>query len=220
MEVKSQSVTDPGRRGNRARLERVARDVLERSSDQTTRAAAYIVAGGRSFAPTEGADPVQLLDDDVAIPAQVVVSFEGIDPLCHLDGVVARDRGPLRVWVTDLADFLVVRDFLAEPRAIPGLRPRAQIRVALWRTWSRMRWSRTSKNGYDPSRHCSRAMMEVPVLPYRSGLINDYYTKVELGFPAERLGLGMPEEIRQALWVTGRRDNTFCGGRWPRQYSR
>jgi hypothetical protein len=48
VEVKSQSVTDPGRRGSRTRLERVARDVLERSSDQTAKAAAYIVAGGRS----------------------------------------------------------------------------------------------------------------------------------------------------------------------------
>jgi hypothetical protein len=60
-----------------------------------------------------------------------------------------------------------------------------------------------------PESPVSGSDADVPVLPYRSGLINDYYTKVELGFPAERLGLGIPEEIRQALKVTGLRDNTI-----------
>jgi hypothetical protein len=209
VEVKSHSVTDPGRRGNRGRLERVARDVLERSSDQTAKAAAYIVAGGRSFAPTEGADPVQLLNDDVAIPAQVVVSFEGIDPLAISMASLLETEEPLQVWVTDLADFLVVRDFLAEPgpfldyahaRADPS-RPLAYMESDAVVAYLEERLR--------PESPVSEGDADVPVLPYRSGLINDYYTKIELGFPGERLRLGIPEEIRQALKVTGLRDNTI-----------
>ena len=209
VEVKSQSVTDPGRRGNRARLERVARDLLERSSDQTAKAAAYIVAGGRTFAQTEGAEPVALLHDDVAIPTQVVVSFEGIDPLAISIASLLESEAPLWVWVTDLADLLVVRDFLGEPGAFLDY---AQARADPTRPLAYMESDAVVaylEERLRPESPGSESDSDVPVLPYRSGLINDYYTKVELGFPAERLGLGLPEEIRLALKVTGLRDNTF-----------
>jgi hypothetical protein len=55
----------------------------------------------------------------------------------------------------------------------------------------------------------SAADSEQPVLGYNSGLINDYYTKAELGFPTERLGLGIAEEVRQGLKVTGVKNNSI-----------
>ena len=70
VEVKSQSVTDSGRRGGRARLERVAKELLERSVDQTGRASDYINNGGRWFAPSEGSEGRQLLHDEVGDPSR------------------------------------------------------------------------------------------------------------------------------------------------------
>ena len=49
---------------------------------------------------------------------------------------------------------------------------------------------------------------EPALLRYNSGPINDYYTKAELGFPVELPGLGIPDEIREALKVTGVGDNS------------
>ena len=211
VEVKSQSVTDSGRRGNRARLQRVARDVLERSSDQTRKASDYIIAGGRQFAPKEGAEARQLLHDDVCTPVQIVVSFEGIDPLALSMSALLNSEVSRTVWVTDLADFLVVRDFLGDPgpflhyaktrgdpsRPVPYMESDGVVGYLEDRLTGASE-SAVPENG-----------PEAPVLRYNSGLINDYYTKAELGFPAERLGLGIPEEVRQGLKCTGVRDNSI-----------
>lgn len=211
VEVKSHSVTEPGRRGHRARLERVARDVLERSMDQTAKASDYIAAGGRRFAPRQGGEAAQLLHDDVITPTQMVVSFEGIDPLAISMSALIRSEVPRTVWVTDLADLLVVRDFLGEPG--PFLHY-AKARSDPTRPVPYM--ESDGVVGYLEDRLRGTAESAVPsiesepaVLRYNSGPINDYYTKAELGFAAERLGLGFPEEIRQALMVIGRRDNSI-----------
>ena len=211
VEVKSQSVTDPGRRGHRPRLERVARDVLERSTDQTRRASDYISAGGRRFALKEGADTAQLLFDDVVEPTQVVVSFEGIDPLAISMSALIGSGESRAAWVTDLADFLVVRDFLGDPgpflhyaktrsdpsRPVPYMESDAVVGYLKDRL-------RTATNSAMPS-----LGPEAPVLRYNSGPVNDYYVKLELRHPAERMRLGIPDEIRQALRITGMRENSL-----------
>ena len=202
VEVKSQSVTDPGRRGNRARLQRVAKDVLERSSAQTGKASDYILAGGRRFAPKQGAEARQLLHHDVSTPIQIVVSFEGIDPLALSMSALLESGMPRTVWVTDLADFLVVRDFLGDPG--PFLHY-AKIRSDPSRPVPYM--ESDGVVGYLEDRLTGESESEV--LRYNSGLVNDFYTKAELGFPAEQLGLGMPQEIRLGLRVTGVRDNSI-----------
>jgi hypothetical protein len=210
VEVKSQSVTDPGRRGHRPRLERVARDVLERSTDQTAKASDYIALGGRQFAPREGAEATQLLQEDVVTPTQIVVSFEGIDPLAISMSELIRSEAPRTVWVTDLADLLVVRDFLGDPG--PFLHY-AKARSDPTRPVPYMESDGVVGYLEDRLRGAAESAVpsigsEPPVLRYNSGPINDYYTKAELGFPAERLGLGIPEMIRQALNVTGIKDNS------------
>jgi hypothetical protein len=118
---------------------------------------------------------------------------------------------PRTVWVTDLADFLVVRDFLGDPgpflhyararsdpsRPVPYMETDAVVGYLEDRLTA------------PPESAVSAARPEPVLLRYNSGLINDYYTKSELGFPAERLGLGIPDEIREALKVTGVRDNSI-----------
>jgi hypothetical protein len=211
IEVKSQLVTDSGRRGHRPRLERVARDILERSTDQMSRARDYINAGGRCFAPREGAESAQLLHDDVITPTQIVVSFEGIDPLAiSMSSWVGSDMARA-AWVTDLADLLVVRDFLGDPG--PFLHY-AKARSDPTRPVPYM--ESDGIVGYLEDRSIAASESAVPslgseaaaVFRYNSGSINDYYVKAEVGLPAERLGLGIPDEIREALRVLAIQDNS------------
>ena len=210
VEVKSQSVTDSGRRGNRARLERVARDVLERSSAQTGKSCDYIIGGGRDFAPKEGAEAHQLLHDDVSTPVQIVVSFEGIDPLTISMSALIKSEVPRTVWITDLADFLVVRDVLGDPGSFLHY---AKARSDPSRP---MPYTETDAVvGYledrltaQPESAVSAVGPEPALLRYASGPINDYYTKAELGLLVELPGLGIPDEIREALKVTAVRDNS------------
>jgi hypothetical protein len=210
VEVKSQSVTDPGRRGNRARLERVTKEILERSSDQTGKASDYIIDGGRLFASNEGAEARQLLHDTVCTPIQIVVSFEGIDPLSISISALTKSEVPRTVWVTDLADFLVVRDILGDPgpflhyakaRSDPS-RPAPYMETDALVSYLEDRLTASPESAVS-------AGPPALLLHYNSGLINDYYTKLELGYPAERLGLGIPDEIREALRVTGVKDNSI-----------
>jgi hypothetical protein len=211
VEVKSQSVTDPGRRGRRDRLERVVDELLGRSFDQTGKATAYINEGGRTFASKQGDEERQLLHDDVADPVQIVVSFEGIDPLAISMSALTKSESRRPVWLTDLADFLLVRDLLWDPASF-------------------LHFARTRSNptgpvpymetdavaGYLEDRLVAASESEDlapgpegPLLRYNSGLINDYYTKSEMGYPAEPPGPGIPDEVREALRVTGVRDNSI-----------
>jgi hypothetical protein len=210
VEVKSQSVTDPGRRGSRVRLERVAKELLERSFDQTGKASNYINNGGRSFATREGAEDCQLLHDDVSDPIQIVVSFEGIDPLAISMSPLTKSEAPRAVWVTDLADFLVARDLLWDPGSFLHY---ARARSDPSRPVPYMETDAVV--GYLEDRLTAGPELAVPsvgpepsLLRYNSGPINDYYTKAELGFPVELPGLGIPNEVRQALKVTGGRHNS------------
>ena len=210
VEVKSQSVTEPGRRGSRARLERVAKELLGRSFDQTGRAIDYINEGGRRFAPKEGAEERQLLHDDVTDPVQIVVSFEGIDPLAISMSALTKSESRRAVWVTDLADFLLVRDLLWDPASFLHF---AKTRSDTSRPVPYMETDAVA--GYLEDRLAAASDSEdlvpgpeAPLLRYNSGPINDYYTKSELGISVELPGLGIPDKVRQALKITGKADNS------------
>jgi hypothetical protein len=209
IEVKSHSVTDPGRRGSRSRLERVAKDLLERSFDQTRRAAEYISSGGRGFASREGEDERVLLSEEIVDPVQVVISFEDIDPLAFSAADLIGSKAEHPVWVTDLADLLMVRDVLWDPASFldyarkRGERSRVSAYVEsdalVWYLEDRLEalLATGATGGAEPE-----------VLGHRSGQVNDYYTKVELGLSTELPGLGVPDQIRQALKVTGALNNS------------
>jgi hypothetical protein len=152
-------------------------------------------------------EDLNALHDAVVDPVQIVVSFEGIDPLAISMSALTKSETPRAIWVTDLADFLVVRDFLWDPgsflhfakaRSDPS-RPVPYVET-------------DALGGYladRPTASPDSAVTAVgprpPVLRHNSGLINDYYTKAELGFPVELPGLGIPDEIRPALKATGER---------------
>ena len=116
VEVKSATLTEQGRRGLPLRIKTVARKGVGKAFKQTRRARSYIVEeGGRCFADRQGGQLERLLADDVGEPVEIVVTLERMDPLTMAGGELASDGRPRSVWVTSVADFLMVRDILDHP---------------------------------------------------------------------------------------------------------
>ena len=116
VEVKSRGLTEKGRQGRR-RVKTVAQDVVGTSFAQTHRASSYIAKeSGRSFANRQGGLKVRLLYDDVTDhPVEIVVTLERMDPLATAAAKLAGTEQPRNIWITNLADFLMVRDILTDP---------------------------------------------------------------------------------------------------------
>ncbi len=179
VEVKSQSVTDPGRKGSRARLERVSKDLLGRSFDQTRRAAEYIDNGGRTFASKEGEAGRLLLHDEVVDAVQVVVSFEGIDPLAISAAGLIESETERPVWVTDLADFLMVGDVLWDPASfLHYARKRSDPSRAVAYIESDALVAYLERRLEPGPGTTSDVGANSRMLTYNSGRVNDYYTKL------------------------------------------
>ena len=115
-EVKSHRLPDRVRIGDRPRTERIADEVVTKSFKQTRRARTYILEeGGRQFAERQGAQPVELLRGAVTDVILIAVTLERLDPLAMAAGELAVGHQPYRIWVTNLADLLMVRDVLDDP---------------------------------------------------------------------------------------------------------
>ncbi len=113
IEVKSRSLTEQGRRGLLQRIRTVARDVVDKSFDQTRRACTYIMEeGGREFSDRQGGKSVFLLPNNVNRPIEVVITMERMDPLALAAGELVSNGQAKGVWITSLSDFLMVRDIL------------------------------------------------------------------------------------------------------------
>lgn len=116
VEVKSRTLTEQGRRGYRRRVKTVARDVVSKAFGQTGRARNYILReNGRCFANRQGGPMVRVLDDEVTDPVEIVVTLERMDPLATSAEQFAGDDQRRNIWITNLADFLMVRDILSDP---------------------------------------------------------------------------------------------------------
>ncbi len=116
VEMKSRALTEQGRRGYRRRIKSVAQDVVGKSFEQTHRARNYIMEeGGRYFANRQGGPMIRRLANDVTDPVEIVVTLERMDPVTTAAGKLAGTDHPQNIWITNLADFIMVRDFLSDP---------------------------------------------------------------------------------------------------------
>ncbi len=116
VEVKSRSLTEQGRKGLINRIRTVVRDVLDKSFEQTQRACTYLMQdGGRHFSDKQGGKPICLLPDRINSPIEIVVTMERMDPLALAAKELANDDQVKGAWVTNLPDFLMVRDILGDP---------------------------------------------------------------------------------------------------------
>jgi hypothetical protein len=189
----------------------VADDLLVKSFDQTRRAAEYITGGGRQFAARQGGTLQTLLSDEVVSPVEIVVSFERIDPFGVSAGNLVDEEAEHPVWVTNLADFLMVRDVLNDPASFLHY---AKARCEITRRRIQAYVESDALGGYLVDRlgrvlgpHEGDDEAQV-ILGYGSGPLNDYYTKLEVGVKADLPSVGVPGPIRQALRATGLADNS------------
>ena len=116
VEVKSRALTEQGRRGYRHRVKTVAQDVVSKSFEQTGRVRSYIMTeNGRCFANRQGGPMTRRLDDEVSDPVEIVVTLERMDPVATTADTFAGGDQSRSIWITNLADFLMVRDILGDP---------------------------------------------------------------------------------------------------------
>ncbi len=203
-EVKSHSLTEKGRKGHRPRIKRVADAVVSASFDQTRRARTYIDEGGRDFAPRQGAELLRHLPDLVGDPVEVVVTLERMDPLATEAGALAGEDHTGRVWVTNLADLLMVCTVLDDPASLLHY---AQTRARAHQLGIQMYVESDALGGYLSDR--LGALLERAggskdknmrfVLGYSSSEVNCFFTMRELGIEAEPPTTGVPAVLQGAL---------------------
>lgn len=205
VEIKSHMLTEQGRRGHHSRVERVTKDVIVKSFEQTSRARNYIaLEGGRNFASQQGAQPQRVLNDDVTDVVEVVVTLEHMDPIAtHASRLAGSDQAK-RVWVTKLADLLMVRDILGDPASFLHY-ARARGETSKLGVLVLMESDALGEYLYDRlSSLIGRAAepRDQPteiLLYYNSALINQFFLMSEAGLDRQKPTTGIPPAITKAL---------------------
>lgn len=203
-EVKSHALHERVRLGHRLHTECLADDVVTKSFDQTRRASDYILReGGRSFADRQGSKPRRLLGDDVTNTVLIAVTLERMDPLAMASGELVVENQPARIWVTNVADFLMVRDILDDPASFLHY---ATIRGVVFERGIQIYLESDALGEYLKNRltplidQASEANTYQPIfLGHRSVEINDYFTTLEEGVDVEKPGTGVPSPLSDAL---------------------
>ena len=204
-EVKSRGLTEKGRRGHRQRIDSVADDIVTKSFQQTRRSSSYILEeGGRGFAERQGGESVRLLASDVADVIEIAVTLERMDPLTASAGELATDDRTARVWVTSLADFLMVRDVLDDPASFLHY---AKTRGESSGYGIQILTESDALGEYlvnrltpliEKAAEADDEDLRI-VLGYCSAEINRYFMSLELGIEVDEPSTGVPAVLREAL---------------------
>ena len=205
VEVKSRTLTEQGRRGYRRRVKTVAQDVVSKSFQQTGRVRNYILKeNGRCFANRQGGPMTRRLDDDVSDPVEIVVTLERMDPLATAADEFAGGDQSRNIWITNLADFLMVRDILGDPASFLHY---AQTRGRASALGIQIYTESDALGQYLHERLApliSRATETegrnaVVMLGYSGTEINQFFTMREMGADPDKPGTGVPHVLRDAL---------------------
>ena len=204
-EVKSRGLTEQGRRGAPRRIKSVADDVVTKSFRQTRQARTYITQeGGRCFAGRQGHDSKQVLNHDVTGCVEIVITLERMDPLVTTAGKLAGSGPMRRTWVTNLADFLMVRDILDDPASFLHY---ARTRCTVSELSVQVFMESDALGAYLDDRLTSliaiasesRDKHREVQLDYWSTEINQFFTTVEVDIGLEKPDTGVPPVLLEAL---------------------
>lgn len=207
VEIKSRMLTEQGRRGHHNRVKSVTREVIIKSFEQTSRARSYIaLEGGRSFADQQGAQHQRILSDDVTDVVEIVVTLEHMDPIATHASRLARSDQAKRIWVTKLADLLMVRDILGDPASFLHY---AQARGETSKLGILILMESDALGEYLHDRLSSligratepRDEPTELLLYYNSATINQFFLMSEAGLDQEKPTTGVPPAITKALTV-------------------
>lgn len=204
-EVKSRALTEQGRRGLRRRVKDVAEDVVTKSFEQTLRAREFIAGeGGRGFSDRQGGRKNQLLADDLADPIEIVITLERMDPLGMAAAKFADIQPNRTIWVTNLADFLMVRDILRDPASFLHY---AHSKGSASSLGVNALMESDALGAYLTDRLASfigvagetQNQFDEFFLGYSSTEINQYFTMSEAGANPEKPDTGVPPDVLEAL---------------------
>lgn len=207
IEGKSQSLTEPARRGHRPRIERITKDVVRAALAQTERAATYILSDGRrDFAAKQGGPTEIRLPPSVSDCLETIVSLERMDPIKAL-GLDLADSGGRTTWLTGIADFLMVVDVLDDPATLLDFVSQRSLAAAVG---VMITMESDALEGYLEDRlesiieTASAAGPDSTVmLGYGSSQLNRYFTMLEAEMDdAEMPSPRMPALVRRALRET------------------
>ena len=201
VEAKAIALTDSGRRGAPARVDKKLKEILGKALDQTDRALTYILdEGGPSFAPTENGRSVELLPREVSGGTAIIVTFERIDPFAS-GGLAVAGAVKHPTWVVSLTDMLMVADILADPTAFHHY---ARTRADMHSVEATAAAESDALGAYLLDRlsiqHDVPAEEETRILiGYSSDALNDFYTRQEAGLEAHKPTTGVPDEVINPL---------------------
>jgi len=158
---------------------------------------------------------VQRLDDDVADPVEIVVTLERMDPLATVAGQLAGTNQPRNVWVTNLADFLMVRDILSDPISfLDYAQTRGQTSALGIHIYTESdalgrylddRLAPLIDRATEPGGENRKVL-----LGYSSTEINQFFTMAEHGGDPQKPGTGVPRVLMEALRTTASDDPRSC----------
>ncbi len=204
-EVKSRALTEQGRRGLRRRVRKVADDVVVKPFEQTLRARDFITGeGGRTFTDRQGGREERLLADDLADPIEIVVTLERMDPLAMSAAEFADIQSTRTIWVTNLADILMVRDILGDPASFlhyartrgsaSNLGVQVFMETDALGAYLTDRLESSIRVAVDPQNQLDEVLLD-----YSSTKINQYFTMSEAGTCQEKPDTGVPPILLEAL---------------------
>jgi len=142
------------------------------------------------------------------VPIEVVVTFERMDPIALSAAKLSREPQHRRVWLTNLADFLMVRDVLGDPAAFLHY---AETRGRTNEAGVDIYVESDALGGYLVDRLRSVLGQGIDaegqdvsvVLGYSSAALNEYFTMNELGVAADCPQTGVPVSVSEALRFFG-----------------
>lgn len=204
VEGKAISLTEAGRQGRPRRVETKIEEILGKALDQTGRALTYILEEwGRSFSPKAASPSEARLPARASGGTAVIVTFERMDPLA-LAGLDVIDSVRRPTWVVSITDLLMVVDILASPGEFSHY---ARTRGSMFSTKASAATEADLLGAYllDRLRIVDRSSsneVDRVFIGYSCADINDFYTRQELGLPAEVPSSGVPGDVTQALTTT------------------
>jgi hypothetical protein len=199
VEAKAIALTEPGRRGAPRRVDTKIKAILGKALDQTDRALTYILdEDGRMFAPMQNGRPIELLPNEVAGGAGVIVTFERIDPFAS-GGLAVTGNVNRPTWVVSLTDLMMTADILTDPSAFHHY---VRTRAGMYSLRASALAEADAVGAYLLSRLSILNSADEGtnlLIGYSCEALNDFYTRHEAGRPAKKPTTGVPVEVIGAL---------------------
>ena len=199
VETKAHHLTDSARRGSADRVRKHARDIVDKALRQGSRAARFVMEGGRTFRDPSGHEVT--IQGDPKEVVRIAVSLERIDPIALVSGIPG-DPQP-EAWIVGLADLMMVSEILSQPAEFWAF---ARARASLAHDRVAQGFMEADFLGVylvDRFAGLRRLSEEHPdlerLLDYHAADLNAFFAARDAGIDVERPTTGVPSHVIAAL---------------------